>query len=279
MLNVLENFDLKKQGRYAPATLHLLAETMRRVYRDRARYLGDSDFIKIPAHLTSKEHARKLADSIDPKKATSSADIAGDIPLADEKKHTTHYSIIDGDGTAVSTTTTLEASFGSKVVVRGAGFLLNNEMTDFNMTPGVTTPAGRIGTEPNQIAPGKRMLSSMTPVIVVKDGKPVLITGSPGGRTIINTVLWVTLGVLEFGETLREAVHAPRLHQQWFPDRIEVEAAFMKKHPATIAALKKLGHKVTKVRDQGDAHSIWLEPKTGTYQGVIDPRRQSRPGR
>jgi gamma-glutamyltranspeptidase/glutathione hydrolase len=275
MLNVLENFDLKKHGRYSPATLHLLAETMRRVFHDRARYLGDNDFVKIPAHLTSKEYARKLADTIDPKKATPRADLAADMPLAEEKKHTTHYSIIDGDGMAVSTTTTLENSFGSKVVVRGAGFLLNNEMTDFNLTPGVTTRAGAIGTEPNQIAPGKRMLSSMTPLIVVKDGKPVLITGSPGGRTIINTVLWVTLGVLEFGEPLREAVYAPRIHQQWFPDRIEVEAPLAKKYPATIAALEKLGHKIRTEREQGDAHSIWLEPKSGTYQGVVDPRRQS----
>jgi gamma-glutamyltranspeptidase/glutathione hydrolase len=275
MLNVLENFDLENQGRYSPATLHLLAETMRRVYRDRAAYLGDSDFVEVPAHLTSKAYARKLAASIDPKKATPSADIAGDILLAEEKKHTTHYSIIDRDGTAVSTTTTLEASFGSKVVVRGAGFLLNNEMTDFNMTPGVTTRSGRIGTEPNQIVPGKRMLSSMSPTIVVKDDKPVLVTGSPGGRTIINTVLWVTLGVLEHGETLTDAVRAPRLHHQWFPDRIEVEAAFAVKYPAAIAGLKKLGHPIVQVRDQGDAHSIWLDPKTGKYQGAIDPRRQS----
>ncbi len=276
MLNVLENFDLKKHGRYSPATLHLVVETMRRVYRDRARQLGDGDFVKIPAHLTSKEYARKLAGSIDLNKATPSADLAGDIPLADEKKDTTHYSVIDSDGTAVSTTTTLEASFGSKVVVRSGGFLLNNEMTDFNLTPGVTTRTGRIGTQPNQIAPGKRMLSSMTPVIVVKDGKPVLITGSPGGRTIINTVLWVMLGVLEFGEPLHEAVVSPRFHHQWFPDRIEVEATLAQKHPATIAALEKRGHKIVKVRDQGDAHSIWLDPKTGTYQGVVDPRRQAR---
>jgi gamma-glutamyltranspeptidase/glutathione hydrolase len=279
MLNVLENFDLKKQGRYSPATLHLLAETMRRAYRDRARYLGDSDFVKIPAHLTSKEYARKLAGSIDLKKATPSAALAGDIPLADEKKHTTHYSVIDDEGTAVSTTTTLENSFGSKVVVRGAGFLLNNEMTDFNLTPGVTTRSGRIGTEANQIAPGKRMLSSMTPVIVVKNGKPVLITGSPGSRTIINTVLWVTLGVLDFGEPLREVVDSPRLHHAWFPDRIEVETQLARKYPATIAGLEKLGHKIKKVREQGDAHSIWLEPNTGTYQGVVDPRRQGRAGR
>jgi gamma-glutamyltranspeptidase/glutathione hydrolase len=277
MLNVLENFDLKKQGRYSAATLHLVAETMRRVYRDRAEFLGDSDFVKIPAHLTSKDYARKLAKSIDPGKATPSADLAGEIPLTLEKKDTTHYSVIDGAGMAVSTTTTLEDSFGSKVVVRGGGFLLNNEMTDFNLTPGVTTPSGRIGTAPNQIAPGKRMLSSMTPVIVVKDSKPVLITGSPGGRTITNTVLWVTLGVLEFDLPLREAVYGPRLHQQWFPDQIQMEAKLAEKYPEAVAELTRRGHKVAKVRSQGDAHSIWLDPKTGKYEGVTDPRRASRP--
>jgi gamma-glutamyltranspeptidase/glutathione hydrolase len=277
MLNILENFDLKKQGRYSAATLHLVAETMRRAYRDRAAYLGDSDFVKIPTHLTSKEYASKLAKSIDAGKATPSAALAGDIPLAEEKKHTTHYSVIDSAGMAVSTTTTLEDSFGSKVVVRGAGFLLNNEMTDFNLTPGVTTRTGPIGTEPNQIAPGKRMLSSMTPLIVVKDGKPILVTGSPGGRTITNTVLWVTLGVLEFDLRLRDAVYGPRLHQQWFPDQIQMEAKLAEKYPDVVAELTKRGHKIARVRSQGDAHSIWLDPKTGKYEGVTDPRRASRP--
>src|SRR5205807_823362 len=140
--NILENFDLKKEGRYSARALHVMAEAMRRAYRDRARHLGDGDFIKVPGHLTSKEYARKLAGTIDLRKATPSADLAEDIPLADEKTNTTHYSVIDGVGMAVSTTTTLEAAFGSKVVVRGAGFLLNNEMTDFNPRPGVTTRSG-----------------------------------------------------------------------------------------------------------------------------------------
>ena len=157
----------------------------------------------------------------------------------------------------------------------GAGFLLNNEMTDFNPVPGATTRKGQIGTPANQIAPGKRMLSSMTPVVVVKDGKLVLVTGSPGGRTIINTVLCVTLNVLEFGMPLREAVDAPRMHQQWFPDRIQIEAKGA--DAATIAALTKKGHAVMKVGAQGNAHSIWLDAKTGTYQGVRDRRRAGRP--
>ncbi len=277
MLNVLENFPLKKLGRYSPATLHLMTEAMRRAYRDRAEHLGDADFVKIPAHLTSKEYAKKLAAGIDRERATPSERLAGDIPLAGESDSTTHYSVIDAGGLAVSNTYTLEASFGSKVVVRGAGFLLNNEMTDFNPRPGVTTRRGQIGTPPNQIAPGKRMLSSMTPTIVVRDGKPVLITGSPGGRTIINTVLEVVLNVLEFDMTLRQAVDAPRMHHQWFPDRLQVEAALAAEHPKAIAALEKRGHKVQKVRAQGDAHSIWLEPRTGTYQGVRDRRRAARP--
>src|SRR5262249_32815215 len=152
------------------------------------------------------------------------------VKLSDEKESTTHYSVVDGDGLAVSTTTTLENSFGSKIVVRGAGFLLNNEMTDFNPEPGVTSRKGQIGTEPNQIAPGKRMLSSMTPTIVVKDGVPVLVTGSPGGRTIINTVLNVVVGVLDYGLDVKQAVESPRTHQQWFPDRLQVEAKLAQDH-------------------------------------------------
>src|SRR5437773_1475901 len=169
MLNILENFDLKSQGRWSPQTLHLMIETMRRAYCDRARYLGDADFIKIPDFLTSKDYARKLAHSIDLKKATRSEDLAKDIPLTAESDSTTHFSVIDKDGMAVANTYTLERSYGSRVVVRGAGFLLNDEMMDFNWRPGVTDRQGTIGTEANQIAPGKRMLSSQTPTIVVRD--------------------------------------------------------------------------------------------------------------
>ncbi|MBY0231934.1 MAG: gamma-glutamyltransferase, partial [Gemmataceae bacterium] len=186
MLNILESFDLKKDGRFSPATLHRMAEAMRRAYADRASHLGDG--VEVPAHLTSKEYGKKLAASIG-EKATPSEKVAPEIELADEKPSTTHYSIIDAAGMAVSTTTTLEDSFGSRIVVKGAGFVLNNEMTDFNPRPGVTTRSGRIGTGPNLIAPGKRMLSSMCPTLVVKDGRAVLVTGSPGGRTIINTVV------------------------------------------------------------------------------------------
>jgi gamma-glutamyltranspeptidase/glutathione hydrolase len=275
MLHVLETFDLKKHGRHSAKTMHLMAEAMRRAYLDRARHLGDQDFVKIPSDLTSKLYAKKLAKGIDPDKATPSDTLAKDVPLAEEKSSTTHYSVIAA-GMAVSTTTTLEDSFGAKIVVKGAGFLLNNEMTDFNPRPGVTTRAGQIGTTPNQIAPGKRMLSSMTPTIVVKDGAPVLITGRPGGRTIINIVLCVVLNVVEFHMPLREAVEAPRMHMQWFPDRVQVEEKLFDKHAAEVKKLEALGHKVLKVRAQGDAHSVWRDPKTGKYQGVMDPRRAGR---
>src|SRR5258708_409909 len=212
MLNVLENFDLNKQGRWSPETLHVIIETMRRAYCDRALYLGDQDFVKIPARLTAKDYAKKLADGIDVKSATKSEDLAKDLKILPESDNTTHFSIIDGDGMAVSNTYTLERSYGSHIVVKGAGFLLNNEMMDFNWFPGVTTRYGTIGTLANQIEPGKRMLSSQTPTIVARDGKVVLLTGSPGSRTIINTSLCVVLNVIEFGMDVQSAVDAPRLH-------------------------------------------------------------------
>jgi len=251
-----------------------MIESMRRAYRDRARYLGDADFVEIPAFLTSKEHARKLSQSIDLYKATPSAALAEDIPLSGESSHTTHFSIIDKDGMAVANTYTLEDAYGSRIVVRGAGFLLNDEMGDFNPRPSVTTRTGLIGTAANEIAPGKRMLSSMTPTIVAKDGKVVLITGSPGGRTIINTVLCVVLNVLEFDMPLREAVDAPRMHHAWFPDSVRVEAGLLESHEAALRKLREMGHTIERrpVR-QGDAHSIRVDPRRGIYQGVADRRR------
>jgi gamma-glutamyltranspeptidase/glutathione hydrolase len=274
MLNVLENFDLRKQGRYSPQTLHVMIETMRRAYRDRARYLGDPDFVAIPAFLTSKEHARKLAQSIDLRKATRSEDLAGDIPLAAESSNTTHFSVIDKGGMAVANTYTLENSYGSRLVVRGAGFLLNDEMGDFNPRPGVTDRCGDIGTEANEVAPRKRMLSSMTPAIVTKDGKIVLITGSPGGRTIINTVLGVVLNVLEFDMSPRDAVDASRMHHAWFPDVLEAEAGLHENHADALRQLREMGHRIkNKPVRQGDAHTIFVDPRTGTYQGEADRRR------
>jgi gamma-glutamyltranspeptidase/glutathione hydrolase len=269
MLNILENFDLKKMGRWSPETLHLLIETMRRAYCDRARHLGDADFVKIAEHLTSKAYARQLADSIDRSKATPSEVLAPDIKLNTEGDSTTHFSVIDNDGMAVANTYTLERSYGSGIVVKGAGFLLNNEMIDFNWFPGITTREGTIGTLPNQIAPGKRMLSSQTPTIVARDGKVVLVTGSPGSRTIINTSLQIVLNVLEFDMDIRSAVDAPRLHHQWFPDRVRFEGT--SDYPAAVARLRAMGHQVSGTR-QGDAHSIWVNPKTGEYVGAEDRR-------
>jgi gamma-glutamyltranspeptidase / glutathione hydrolase len=269
MLNTLANFDLRKQGRWSPATLHLLIETMRRAFCDRARYLGDPAFAKIPAHLTTREHGRKLAKEINPEKATRSEDLARDVPLAPEGDSTTHFSVIDRDGMAVANTYTLERSYGSRVVVKGAGFLLNNEMLDFNWRPGHTDREGAIGTAPNLIAPGKRMLSSQTPTVVAKDGKVELVTGSPGNRSIINTVLCVLVNVLDFDMDIQAAVDAPRLHHQWFPDvaRLEKAADF----PEAVRRLRAMGHRVLGAR-QGDAHSIRVDPRTGRYLGAADGR-------
>jgi gamma-glutamyltranspeptidase/glutathione hydrolase len=269
MLNILENFDLRQQGRFSPETLHILIETMRRVYCNRARYLGDAEFVKIPEFLTSKEHASKLAQSIDRHKATRSEDLAKDIPLKNEGDSTTHFSILDGDGMAVANTYTLEQSYGSRIVVKGAGFLLNNEMMDFNWFPGETTRRGGIGTEPNQVAPGKRMLSSQTPTIVAKDGKIVLITGSPGGRTIINTVLCLIVNVIDFEMDLQAAVDAPRLYHPWFPDTVSFEG--VRTYAESVKRLQAMGHSIRSTRE-GDAHSIGLDRKTGKYIGAADHR-------
>jgi gamma-glutamyltranspeptidase / glutathione hydrolase len=269
MLNILEAFNLKAHGRWSPEANHLLIEAMKRAYADRARHLGDPAFTKIPEHLVTKDYAKKLAEGIDLKTATPSESLAPEIPLQAEGDSTTHFSIIDKDGLAVSNTYTLENSYGSRVVVRGAGYILNNEMTDFNPEPGVTTRGGRIGTKPNLVAPGKRMLSSQTPVLIYRNGKPVLITGSPGGRTIINTVLCVVVNVVDFEMPIAEAVAAPRLHHQWWPDVVRFEG--WKDHPALVAKLKAMGHTVTQQR-QGDAHSIAIDPKTGLIHGAADRR-------
>ncbi len=274
MLNILEHFDLNQRGPNHPETLHLLTETMRRVFLDRARHLGDTDFVTIPPHLTDADYARTLAESIDRGRASSSEALAPDIPLVDEPESTTHFCVVDADGMGVSNTYTLEMSFGSRVVVRGAGFLLNNEMGDFNWKPGHTDRAGRIGTPANRIEPGKRMLSSQSPTLVARDGKLVLLTGSPGGRTIINTVLRVIHNRLEFDLPLGEAVAAPRLHHAWLPDRLRFEGQDRPEFAETMAALAAMGHTVDTGRHrQGDAHSIAIDPATGRLTGVADTRR------
>ncbi len=274
MLNVLENFDLKKNGRYAPETLHLMIEAMRRAYLDRARFLGDPDYTRIPvSRLASKEYARKLAASINPARASSSVELGKDIVTVaqdSESEETTHFSVLDKDGMAVANTYTLEGGYGSRVVVKGAGFLLNNEMGDFNRKPGETNITGDIGTRPNLIAPGKRMLSSMTPTIVTRRGKVILITGSPGGRTIINTVLCVVLGVAEFGMSGREAVDSARMDHEWLPDETTLEEGATTADG--LARLKAMGHNVRMRGTQGDGHSIFVDPAAGVAYGVNDKR-------
>ena len=274
MLNILEPYKLKSRGLLTAPSLHLQIEAMRRAYLDRARDLGDPDFVKVPvAELTSKRHARMVASTIDLAKASSSVELGRDIvtaPSTSEPDETTHFSVLDRSGMAVSSTYTLEGGFGSHVVVSGAGFILNNEMGDFNKKPGDTNIRGDIGTAPNLIEPGKRMLSSMTPTMVTRHGKLVLVTGSPGGRTIINTVFTIVFGVVEYGLHGRQAVDLPRLHHQWLPDNASIEREGAPSEEV-LTALTSMGHTVRTGIRQGDAESIWIAPD-GTPYGVNDKR-------
>lgn len=269
MLNILEGFDLQAMGHNSADYIHHIAEAMRRAFLDRARYLADPDFTEAPiARLTSKDYAAELRATIAPDRATVSR--PADVAQAYESPETTHYSVVDVTGTAVSVTYTLEAGYGSKIVVPGAGFLLNNEMGDFNAGPGLTTETGLIGTEPNLARPGQRMLSSMTPSIIARDGNLVGIVGSPGGRTIINTVLQVVLNVIEFDMDIQQAVTAPRLHHQWLPDQIRIERDGATAE--TLQRLQAMGHTVRMGGTQGRAHSIMIDPVTGERLAAPDPR-------
>ena len=274
MLNILETVGIDKLAADSVEAMHLQIEAMRRAYLDRARHLGDPDFSKIPVgRLISKPHARQVASTINRTKASSSLELGKDIVTTtsdQESMETTHFSVIDRNGMAVSQTYTLEGGYGSRVVVKGLGFLLNNEMGDFNKKPGETNTSGDIGTPANLIAPGKRMLSSMTPTIVTRNGRVALVTGTPGGRTIINTVMGIVLNVTAFEMTGREAVDAPRMHHQWLPDRVSLESGALSVQ--ALATLKAMGHEVRQGGRQGDAHSIWIDPKTGTAYGVNDTR-------
>ena len=275
MLNILSHFDIQKDGRWSPETLHLMIEAMRRAYVDRARYLGDPEFVRMPLkRLTSPSYAATLASQIDRTHATSSVELGKDIvtpsSIATESDETTQFSVVDKDGNAVSNTFTLEGGYGSHVVVRGAGFLLNNEMGDFNKKPGETNVQGDIGTAANLIEPGKRMLSSMTPTIVARNGRLFMVTGSPGGRTIINTVMEVVLNATGFGMNAREAVDAPRLHHPWLPDVATFERDALA--DSTTSRLRAMGHTVEQRGRQGDAHTIIFDPKTKTAYGANDRR-------
>ncbi|AMW06799.1 gamma-glutamyltranspeptidase [Gemmatimonas phototrophica] len=269
MLNILEGLDLKGAGHNSPQYVHWLAESMRRAFRDRAIHLGDPDFTKPPVdRLTSKAYGTRLRSTIDANKASPSS--PADVTQGYESDETTHYSVVDKDGLAVSVTYTLEAGYGLGAVVEGAGFLLNNEMGDFNGKPGLTDSTGLIGTAPNVASPGKRMLSSMSPTIVAKDGKLVAVVGSPGGRTIINTVLQVVLNLIAFDMPAQLAVNAPRLHHQWLPNAITVEREGF--DAATLDALRAKGHVVRIGSQQGTAHSIVIDARTGKKLGAADPR-------
>jgi len=272
MLNVLEGYDLKQRGFGSAASVHLIAETMRRAYADRARYLGDPDFNPTLAatveRLVSKPYAEALRKTITDDKAARSAPTTFEWPA--ESTETTHFSVIDEARNAVSLTYTLEYGYGSRIVVPGAGFLLNNEMGDFNAGPGLTDETGLIGTEPNLAAPRKRMLSSMTPTILSKDGQPFLTVGAMGGRTIINTVLLTVLNVVDFGMNIQDALDAPRFHHQWLPDRIAYEAFGLS--PDTRALLESRGHTLAEIPLQGNAQGIVYDAKAGLLEGGADRR-------
>ncbi len=271
MLNILEEFDLAEMGHNSAEYLHVLTESMRRAFADRAEHLGDPLFnLEMPVeHLISKAHASNLRASIDMSQASwSDSSAFGSAYMVPESEETTHLSVVDMHGNAVSLTYTLEYSYGSRIVADGTGFLLNNEMGDFNPIPGRTNRRGLIGTRPNLVEPEKRMLSSMTPTIVAADGKPVLVVGSPGGRTIINTVLQVILNVVDHRMNIAQAVEAPRIHHQWLPDITSFEALGISKD--TRALYVERGHTVRIRGSQGRAHSISITG--GSFYGAADSR-------
>lgn len=276
MLNVLEGYDLTSAGFASAANYHRMAEAMRRAFADRAQYLGDPEANPdMPLkRLISKSYANQLRTSIHPTRASRSS--IYHFNLRQESRETTHLSVVDKHRNAVALTYTLEHSYGSAIVVSGAGFLLNNEMGDFNPVPNETTETGRIGTPPNLTAPGKRMLSSMSPTILSKDGKVVMVTGSPGGRTIINTVLQTIVNVIDFGMNAQEAVDAGRIHHQWFPNELRVERYTMS--PETRSRLVEYGHQVIEGDDQGSAQIIVVDPETEVLSAGSDQRRADAGG-
>lgn len=275
ILNILEGYDLRGKGFMSDQTIHYMVEAERRAYADRAQYLGDPDFFDNRLTLLlSKDYASELRESITPR-ATPSADLSARPRMSREKRETTHYSIVDGNGSAVAVTYTLNDSFGSKVVVRGAGFLLNNEMDDFSIKPGHPNLYGLIGSEANAIEPGKRMLSSMAPTIVLRDGRVYLVLGTPGGATIITTIAQLLIDMLDFDMSLEAAVSAPRFHHQWLPDRISVESgafgAYLRR------SLVEKGHQIDdRTAPIGDAQVI--EVRGAAACGMSDPRGDGAPG-
>jgi gamma-glutamyltranspeptidase / glutathione hydrolase len=266
-LNMLEGFPMRELKQGSAPSLHLLIEAMKRAYADRARYLGDPDFVNAPvATLISREYAARQRASIDPQRATPWTDALSATPPR-EGSNTTHFSVADGMGNAVSNTYTLNFSYGLGMVAEGTGVLLNNELDDFTASPGASNAYGLVGFEANLPGPGKRPLSSMSPTIVLTDNRPVLVTGSPGGSRIISTVLQVIVNVLDYGMEVAAAVAAPRVHHQWLPDEVRIERGF---EEDTLAALRERGHHLVQPLGQTSANSIAL-----TANGMIgapDPR-------
>jgi gamma-glutamyltranspeptidase/glutathione hydrolase len=272
MLNMLEHYNLAEMGQNSSDELHLLTEVMRRAFADRAEFMGDADFVKVPiAGITSKKYAEELLKTIDPLKATPSSTVKAGTPAGYESTETTHYTVIDQEGNVVSNTYTLNNGFGSGVTARGTGVLLNDEMDDFTSKPGVPNMFGLLQGEANAIAPGKRPLSAMTPTIVLKDGKVFFAIGSPGGPTIINTVLQVILNVIDYKMNLQQAIDAPRFHHQWMPDEIRWEPYGLNRDTRTL--LEQRGYLfAARPGGMGDAEGIMIEPETKMRLGASDPR-------
>ena len=293
ILNILEGFDLAKLGNRSADAIHLEAEAFRRAFYDRADFMGDPDFTKVPvAQLIDKKYAAAWRDSIDPNHASVSTDLkrpsfselervaqSRSTALAiREPENTTHYSVVDAEGNAVSVTTTLNDAFGSRVTAEGLGFLLNDEMDDFAAKQGVPNIYGLVQGPANAVGPGKRPLSSMTPTIVLrkdalKEGKLFLVLGSPGGPTIITTVANILIGVVDFSLDIEEAVDAPRFHHQWLPDQILVEDRLS---PDTMNILRSKGHKLNVEHFWGDGECIMIDPKTGERLGASDGRNNGK---
>lgn len=273
MLNILEGYDLSKTDWASSERYHLMTEAMRRAFADRAEYMGDTDFVKVPiAGLIDKSYAAQLRKSIDEDRASSSTQVRAGKPAGYESEDTTHFTVVDAEGNAVANTYTLNNSYGSAVVAKGTGLLMNDEMDDFAAKPGTPNLYGLIQGERNAVAPGKRPLSAMTPTFVLrKDGSLWFTIGSPGGPTIINTAFCVITNIIDFDMNIQQAIDAPRIHHQWLPDELIHEPYGLSGD--TQKALMKKGHKLGRTRYLGDAEGIMIEEKTGVRLGATDPRR------
>ncbi|HEX8071040.1 MAG TPA: gamma-glutamyltransferase [Pyrinomonadaceae bacterium] len=278
MLNILEGYDLRAMTALSSERYHIMTEAMRRAFADRAEYMGDADFVHVPvAGLIDKQYAGRLRATIDPARASTSAEVRAGRPPGAESEETTHFTVVDAQGNAVANTYTLNLGYGSGVVAEGTGVLMNDEMDDFAAKPGTPNAFGLIQGEKNAVGPGKRPLSAMTPTFVLrKDGSLWFTIGSPGGPTIINTVLQVITNVVDYDMSIQQAIDAPRIHHQWLPDELVYEPLGLALD--TQRALTGRGHKlVTKPRYMGDAQGIMIEEKTGVRLGASDPRNEGAP--